>query len=777
MEKKLIFWTFTFCSVIFIWFLNNQDGDTLYPSRHPQFFNQTTREWIKPRDLIPYKDVLIGLPKTYIQATSAQERLMINIKSWEIGKSAYFDQHYEIHEELKMSGLPVADRALCGQQLDWILKELEQHPNYTVTRGKRAHELTNLLDSFGKIHSGLHSGNTYMLGSYKHCLRSSLDEGRIRGRYCLGHFRFDDWPEKDLVPIRLRIGLCLPETCDTSSADVYKSQIERLARYEMPSRYKSVVKFSSMFCLPDERSPMRKISIYGWTYIIVSISWLIFVTAVSLSYHKSRSNYISNGEKKTGDFRSVDTWIEIIALQNSLKALVDPPLRRIGRVDLSSLCFYKSLMSILIVLGHSFFMILFYSNSVTSHFFNGIAKFSLTLPKFNDSYYVIGGLLMTYNILAKVNERDLSKPSLWIKLNLIVFVKITPVFTIIFLFNQWLIGYLGQGPSWDYGVGASTGWFCRNLNWWMAFPHFANIGNPSLQACNLPGWFITCYVQLALVIPTLTYLIHELPNNLSRYSLVCFILVLSTANTALRVYNQRVMDEYALSFLVNILVGFVDRYEPSGYMETLCRLGPCSIGCLAGYYLHLYKKRKIERWPNWLISRKAMIFIFVGHAVVYTMPTILGNLVEDYEIYPSLGQSAILHSMTSVIWSALNAAAYLSLTTVYRKNLFSDFIDHRFWQSFNNLGLSICLTHMTVLTVSNTAHEHASSVGAIGDVFEGWALGLLAAIPPSLVLFLYIESPIDRALRIVMEQSTKENIEKDKDLVNQGPRVKVYHGS
>lgn len=82
----------------------------------------------------------------------------------------------------------------------------------------------------------------------------------------------------------IRIGICLPEACDTLSLEQYKSSIEVLAKFELPEVWKESLNFDSMLCLPDEMSSIRRIPLSGRIYLCVVGLWLALVLVASVLY-------------------------------------------------------------------------------------------------------------------------------------------------------------------------------------------------------------------------------------------------------------------------------------------------------------------------------------------------------------------------------------------------------------------------------------------------------------------------------------------------------------
>lgn len=301
----------------------------------PYLINKTNGQVIEPLDYMDFENIYAP-NETYKQHQTAQGRNYHLIKAFDFANYYQSDYwHYSNEQDLRSSAQPVANEAKCAQQLDWLERKINI-TNILFKSGEQHVNLMSFMDSFGRPEASTYSGHAYWLGSYLDCKRASIDMAgfereecqqsspenydlcktinngtnlingnintqqqqqqqqlnkqaisqRLKGRYCIGKVRDNDWPKTDdYVPfISYKTGLCLPEVCETLSIKQHKAQIERLMYFNMPDYVKSHLYLHDMYCLPDNRSPVRAISLSGRIFLSICCAWLVTLILASCLY-------------------------------------------------------------------------------------------------------------------------------------------------------------------------------------------------------------------------------------------------------------------------------------------------------------------------------------------------------------------------------------------------------------------------------------------------------------------------------------------------------------
>ena len=303
----------------------------------PYLIDGSTGRLTEPRDYMDFESIYAP-NETYKRRQTAQGRNYHLLKAFDFANYFQSDYwHYSNQDDLRRSAEPVADEQRCGQTLDRLEGYLNQSERILFRPGEQHLQLMSLVDSFGHPEAGTYYGHGYWLGSYYQCLKVALNlrqldeeeacqaassgatdcqplasasasrivnskprpleqriksKDEVRFRYCIGKAHDVDWPspeEDNYVPrISYKIGLCLPETCQTLSFRERQQQIERLMGLNLPAYMRSRIKLHDMYCLPDRRSPIRQLSTSARLFLALCFGWLgLLLLATALySCHK-----------------------------------------------------------------------------------------------------------------------------------------------------------------------------------------------------------------------------------------------------------------------------------------------------------------------------------------------------------------------------------------------------------------------------------------------------------------------------------------------------------
>lgn len=777
MDLKSSLWTLIFCSCLAGWFcLSLRRGSMNYPA-FKDLYDAKSGTYKPGKSVINITNMVV-MPQDYINSTNPQKRLNDLIQGTNFESFYIFDQHYSKHSDLVQSGLPVSNQIECGKQLDWIQEKLEAFPNYKTSTGQLAHELINYRDSFGRPDSGLYSGSVYWLGSYDLCSGLTLNSGKIKTRYCIGHYRFNSWPEREIVfpKSSIRVGICLPETCDTISFDHYKNKIEKLVKYDQGNNFDSL-DLDSMFCLPDERSPIRRIPtegrillyvIGGWVLTVILFTCIYEMIYRGMSFEEEKDHRLEDG--KSGELNQFEIYrrsnpslvrriTELMSVRSSIKTFKSHIFRvrydkgEKVRVDLSSLEFIKIFMALFIILAHSALIESNYTRTLRNKIdmaTGEVGRLSMTVSRCVDIYFVIFGVLTSYTILRKLNHNQLSNPMIWLAINLGIFLRVGPLFLLIYWFGHSVMPYLGSGPWWDYGVGdLSVRNMCLNHPWWKSIPYLASFGEKHMQLCVLPGWFLVSYTQISLLLPLITYIISKMSGYAMRFSFIMFVASISALSINYRLYVQTVVGEEAFSLYGGMLFNLIEKYENTGYTSALGRLGVVAIGCLFGYLLRMYEIGKIERWPSWLRSKMTLVIMTIIYMILLFLFSIGHQIRKLTGHMASIDEVIITNFLVSLVWPIVTALFILMGSTVYNHTVFMRFLGHSFWRSFNKLGLCIFLVHWDVLMIGATSFESGPSRGYTINAFKLWTFGVVFSVLIALVVHILMEIPLSKITQLL----------------------------
>lgn len=280
---------------------------------------------IAPSEYMDFENIYAP-NEQYKRNITAQTRNYHLIKAFDFAN--YFQSDYWTYSnyaDLLQSAGPNANETECQKQIRWLLSQLTRpglEENVLFGKGEQHLNLMTMIDSYGKPDAATFSGHNLWIGSYHECSHVQLnvtkfeleqclaDNGAasdptvcnsindlsskndlIRGRYCLGKARDIDWPEDNYKPqITYKIGLCLPETCQTKSMIGLRTEIDKLMKVGMANVWRKRLHLVDMYCLPDEQSPLRRLSFAGYIVLSFIIGWIALILIATIVYSCYKRN-------------------------------------------------------------------------------------------------------------------------------------------------------------------------------------------------------------------------------------------------------------------------------------------------------------------------------------------------------------------------------------------------------------------------------------------------------------------------------------------------------
>lgn len=519
-----------------------------FPEEDLRFFpylRKSDGKVVEPKDYFDF-DFLYVPNRTYTEGNNIETHSYNLIKAFDYANIFRTDHwNYSNKEDLRLSAQPVANQERCGKQLDWILHQVNDTSNI-FRNGLAATHLSEYLDSFGRPEPSTTFGNPYWLGSYYVCLNTelympanssdSVSNETLKTRYCIGKVRAHSWPEDNYVPpISYKVGLCLPETCDTSSIELYKSSIEAIMKFNFASFQQNRYYLKDMYCLPDERSPIRKLSSASYIYLSLCLSWFCLIIVGTFIYkchkqigsnefHQIDDNKMDmlngTGDNQVPTLRKRNSVklgiglsiIKSFSITENLNEFFSTPKYVDNRINLNSLDSIKVICTVMIVWGHIVFIYMQHivvTKKVVTLSSHWLVPILLTFFYLVDSFFVMAGFLISYLVFKKFSKKQLAKPQTWLFFIIMRLVRLSPVYIIVWWFIKTTTVYLGSGPLWDYGTDElSQKGLCIRDHWWKSLLYLGNYD--SLQPyCILPAWSIIVDAQFSLLVPPLVWIISR----------------------------------------------------------------------------------------------------------------------------------------------------------------------------------------------------------------------------------------------------------------------------
>lgn len=204
--------------------------------------------------------------------------------------SEIFIHKYDNFNDLKLAAGPDVNQEKCLRQLE----NLVERNNRLQVEKYRSKDLNlyQLLDTFGHMSSGLLLGNAFIEGMYHECLRLNIkipNEMPSKTRYCLVRLKHKDWPQIDRFDVlKLKMGVCLPRACDSQNYKQKYELIWSLVESQLRELERDQAALDSVYCLPDEDSPLRSIfsSTSATVTLVALLLWISFLLYATYKHHK-----------------------------------------------------------------------------------------------------------------------------------------------------------------------------------------------------------------------------------------------------------------------------------------------------------------------------------------------------------------------------------------------------------------------------------------------------------------------------------------------------------
>lgn len=657
---------------------------------------------------------------------------------------------YEDFNELRISGGPRSDHQKCKKDLDNAVARAQK----CRQEGSdcQDNEILRFLDVFGQSKSGVFEGDHFWLGSYDGCqmlrLSNSANGDISSTRYCIGSFSSSKGEEL------IEVGVCLPDSCDTLNLREKLGQIDGLIKLGSPYLKAVNLELSGIFCLPDEQSKLRtwysEISVV--LFVILVLGWITFLIFCTIKHSK-----VSQTNEPNSSERSWRATYELFSITSNFKGLISTKIHPKSSLDegfrpsFQCLSGIKVLSAIYVMFGHVF-MVLTVSMGNLGYFYRGppLATLSNLLPAFAvNAFFCISGLLTSYQVFEFHKKHPfIFSLSRWSALVIFRYIRIMPVYLVVFSYAKLFAKYTGSGPFWDYGVsGESNRRKCEQESWLAMFTFTSNFKNP-FEHCIQSAWYLGNDYQFFLVTPFLLMLL-ELRFKLAR-KIIIFLILLSFLSGFWSI----------LKVSQTIDLRSVSKFAPSAFKTYVLFLGPnytypqnrisaYLIGLLYGHWLHKYKldkdlgvikedsENRTIRWLNH--AQKLAIFVLI----LLPLVPIIGNQLA---FGPKMAGLLVALFMPSYhILFALGIGGYiLSVATGHGRNLVSKFLELPFWRPLEKLSLCVMLVNIEVITYLVQSRSYVQYLDELAH-FTQIISAVVATYICSSIVYVMFEAPLKSA--------------------------------
>ncbi|XP_046394843.1 nose resistant to fluoxetine protein 6-like [Ischnura elegans] len=202
-----------------------------------------------------------------------------------------------------------------------------------------------------------------------------------------------------------------------------------------------------------------------------------------------------------------------------------------------------------------------------------------------DTFFLFGGLLTTYFLLIELDKR---KNLNFIKLFILRFVRLTPVYAVVVIFHATLFYKMGSGPLWDSKVGLERD---RCINSWWTNLLYINNYVMNDKTCMPQSWYLSCDMQFFIPSLFIVHLIWKKPRiGLNLLGIATF---LSLLIPFLIIFIEE-KDAMLLPYIRNLKD--IQSYENfiSFYIKAHNRACPYLVGIITGFIFYKFRDSKFK---------------------------------------------------------------------------------------------------------------------------------------------------------------------------------------
>lgn len=695
--------------------------------------------------------------------------------------------------ESYMSG-PEVDQKLCKKHLvgmNALLDELEQIVRYqrhhsangdqsnssALVLRRRHIRLARALDSFGRYESGLIYGRVELIGSYEQCLDTRLDlesdsDRQLVGmRYCKASLGFSDDQHpsvRNISNVYIQVAVCLPNSCHSNSLRDNKQLIQRLvdSQFSMPesmyvSKHRQIV---DLFCLNDNHTSIG-LPLSGKLFVIAAVIWTILLFVGT--YH---------GESLQS---SPSRILRLIGMCFNVRQLVmefveyGPSKKKVAvnrsRINLDAINFVKIIGMMSVVMGHS--VMTGFNASPDGIILPSLMRKNpfMTMLIFTqlmvDTFFVMSGLLFSYIILKKYRTLvDTSRTFMQIMklsfaLSFARYIRIVPLYFIMYWFKRSVFIYSGSGPLWDPGFNKKTVFgSCKEESWLTPFTPLAAYMSAERQ-CLVPGWSLGCEIFFILLTTPVMILLIKKPRLGMLISLSLGLL--SWAMTYAAFYRIDQIDLDSFNFFKSNFIHLIFAKHSNLYTNAHLRLAPVFGGLLSGYLLYCYEKNLIKSWPNWFAyyATRMAIASFILNLLAFAMiPVVLRYGLLDLEII----KNPFIHVAvtTRIVWSVASCIVLMRLVSDCKDGFKVKLLSGKSTRIMAKLSLAALLVNADILYVKNAlGRNHIANYRSLRS-FDNAVSGYVYTVVLAAFIHVLVESPINKMFQSAMKRGQEVHIKK-----------------
>ncbi|XP_052870453.1 nose resistant to fluoxetine protein 6-like, partial [Anopheles cruzii] len=505
----------------------------------------------------------------------------------------------------------------------------------------------------------------------------------------------------------------------------YSELLEKCVNVELSEEYGLKAQTEIEYCDSNTKSyPIDWLEIvfvvvaFGIALIVLASSWYDHLCKTSHGLNHYKTDLQSSKQMMLVSFSLIRNWYRITSRNDDQ---LSHDLRYIHAI--------RMIVFMGVTLGHA----VFYAQprtalTIEQRFEDFASMIVVNGTQIVTTFFAISGLLLVVFFMQKVEETKKKVGIIEIFfISLARYIRLTPVYAFVILFEATWVVRLGDGPLWRKGFETGRT-YCRE-NWWTNMLYINNYYK-SDQPCMLHTWYLAADFHLFVYGLVMCSLILRFPK--ARNMLIGFMLVICYILTAAIVYVKEfdaipIFAPDQIRYFFWYWDVYLSAYVPS-HMYLLNYT--FTIGS-AFYYIHLKNNRTTYSWlvkGIWLVSLVVIPGMFAA-----------GYFFYHYNFsMPSLWV-ALLFPAIRLMYGVVIFFTGVGLSFGFVK-LVSRFSNIPFFTIIGRLTYSAYLCHLCLIKMSlfSTRSFYRYQMIDIGNI---WAASFFLSYLIAWMLCLVLESP------------------------------------
>ncbi|KAL5279045.1 hypothetical protein ACFFRR_003581 [Megaselia abdita] len=617
-----------------------------------------------------------------------------------VSDSSEFISSQEIDLRQTVFGGPLDTRtsSLCQLQLIYI------KDNHGSNK-----KIFPMVDSWGKVPSGILFGHLFAVGNYDQCVEVNVDLpkifGKLKGKYCKALKK-----TSESRPVQIGSGVCIPQSCDPEV-------IDGLLALEFGEE---------TFVLQDCSTNDKPDLVVADIVCITILTMIGFMMIMGTAY-----DYLSSGDSRNRILMAFSVP------SNAGKLFKISSKKSENNID----CIngIRVLSIIWIIFGHTYFYALRVPLINTFTLIPWIRSFYSLFVQNGviavDTFFFLSGLLVTWIGIKELEKcQKLNVPLMYLHR----YIRLTPLVAFAMLFLVSILKFFGSGPFWSTFVDGMSS-TCEKY-WWRNILYIQNYFEIT-EMCLGHSWYLAVDFQLFLLSPIFLFGLFKYGRKFA------FGIVFLIALCVGCIYGTFYTKGFKGAMITSDKEIAVRQNTIYLYTHTRCPIW--FVGMLFGYFLHKtrYTQRRMNfyiRTLGWATAISILFSIVVG-PYYSTQP---GSSPTTFvgATYESLGKIAWGLMLSWVIYNCYHG----------KGGIINHFLSHPLWQPFARLSYSMYICNMAVMTINmgnSHVENHFSNFETILKFWSNFGITLLTAV----VLVLAFESPVIGLEKVLFRKSNEEN--------------------